>query len=104
MSAAGDFWSGSSYLEGLVGLSPPVKGFHVLPIQLEGFGAVLHRFLVLLQDQVAQRSAGGRPTQRFQSLLRGHPEPWGSVRSDFDFPNTYCVQLTLRLLQSSQEP
>lgn len=64
---------GSFYLECLVGLSPSVKRLHVLPIQLEGFCAVLHCFFVLLQDQIAKRSDRERPFQRFQSLL-GAPQ------------------------------
>ena len=51
-------WTGSFYLESLVGLSPAVERLHVLPIQPEGFCAVLHRLLVLLQLQMAERPAG----------------------------------------------
>lgn len=53
------------YLECLVGLSPSVKRLHVLSVQPEGFRAVLHGLLVLLQHQMAQRPEGKeRATQR----------------------------------------
>ena len=51
-------WTGSLYLESLVGLSPAVECLHVLSVQPEGFCAVLHRLLVLLQLQMAECPAG----------------------------------------------
>ena len=51
-------WTGSLYLESLVGLSPAVERLHVLSVQPEGFCAVLYRLLVLLQLQMAECPAG----------------------------------------------
>lgn len=59
---------GNLYLECLVGLSPSVKRLYILPIQLEGFCAVLYCLLVLLQDQMTERSDAERPSQKFSHL------------------------------------
>lgn len=61
-------WAGILYLQGLVGLSPSVKGLHILPVQLEGFCAVLYCLLVLFQDQMAERSDVERPLQKLSHL------------------------------------
>lgn len=67
-ASAGAFQSGFSYLECLVGLRSSVECLHVLSIQPEGFCAVPHCFLVLLQGQMAERS-DGKGRWRSQPLL-----------------------------------
>lgn len=84
-------------------MSPSVKCLHILPIQLEGFCAVLHRFLVLLHGQIAERSDREDRSEVSVTSL-GATQTGGSLRSDVDSMNTYSVLLTLHVLQSSHQP
>lgn len=78
----GPFQSGSSYLECLVGLSSSVECLHIPSIQPEGFCAILHCFLVLLQNQMAERSDGERPFGGFNHCLEAAHQPQGGLRAD----------------------
>lgn len=74
--SAGALQSGPFYLECLVGLRSSVECLHVLSIQLEGFRAIPHCLLVLLQGQMAERS-DGKDRSEGSVVLRGRPPAMG---------------------------